>query len=129
MVCSFGQDYCNSPDEDLDITNPYGKMTCLILYIYSLELGSPPLYSIINKIIRDSDLKNLTMLGPYIKSLGVVTFYAERKRYQSDQIKSGYFLNKWEPYNFLGIFLVFRGAQIDQKNNKNWIDKYKAKKH
>ena len=30
--------------DEMDLANPYGKMTCLTLYLYSMELGQPPLY-------------------------------------------------------------------------------------
>ena len=33
---------------DLDIHNPYGKISCLVLYLYSMEIGTPPLYTEIN---------------------------------------------------------------------------------
>lgn len=46
-------------DQDLDITNPYGKVTSLILYLYSMEIGTPPLYSEVNRVTRDMDLKYL----------------------------------------------------------------------
>lgn len=39
-------------NDDMDLANPYGKMTCLILYIYSMELGAPPLYHEINRVCR-----------------------------------------------------------------------------
>ena len=42
-------------DNDLDLSNPYGKLSCLILYLYSMELGNPPLYYEINRICRAMD--------------------------------------------------------------------------
>ena len=62
---------------DLDLTNPYSKMTCLILYLYSMELGQPPLYYEINRITRARDNKFLLTLGPYIRALGIVTACSE----------------------------------------------------
>lgn len=28
-------------DPSLSLTNPYSKVTCLIMYLYSMELGTP----------------------------------------------------------------------------------------
>ena len=38
-----------------DISNPYGKLTCLILYLYSMQIGEPPLYAELNKVCRNQD--------------------------------------------------------------------------
>ena len=43
-------------DPELDVVNPYSKVTCLCLYLYSMELGSPPLYAELNRVARDMDL-------------------------------------------------------------------------
>ena len=40
----------------LGIDGPYSKVSCLILYLYSMELGSPPLYYEANRVARDMDL-------------------------------------------------------------------------
>ena len=42
-----------SPDYNLEINlgNPYSKASCLILLLYSLELGSPPLHSVLNRTV------------------------------------------------------------------------------
>lgn len=89
MKCSF-ELKANSSKNDLDLANPYGNVTCLILYLYSMELGSPPLYKEINRVIRYKDLRYLTMLGPYIKALNMVTTFAERNKYWHDKIHTGY---------------------------------------
>ena len=76
-------------EHDLDLSNPYSKMSCLILYLYSMELGSPPLYFVINQVIRDQDLHFQDSLGPYIRALETVTAYSERNRSENDKIKTG----------------------------------------
>lgn len=43
-------------DVVLGIDYPYSKVTCLILYLYSMELGTPPLYYEANRVARDMDL-------------------------------------------------------------------------
>ena len=75
--------------DDLNLVNPYGKMSCLILYLYSMELGSPPLYYEINRVCRTMDETELESLGPYILALGMVTALSEKNRDQSDKIVTG----------------------------------------
>lgn len=104
------ENYC----EELDITNPYGKISCLVLYLYSMELGVPPLYSEINRVSREMDMKFLQMLGPFIKALGIVTASSERNREEIDQITPGETFGGLEN-NLSGIFLLFRGAQAQGK--------------
>ena len=41
--------------DDLDLGNPYSKITCLVLYLYSMELGQPPLYAELTRVSRDLD--------------------------------------------------------------------------
>ena len=74
---------------DQDLTNPYGKISCLVLYLYSMEFGQPPLYYEINRVCRTMDESKLQTLGPYIKALGIVTACSEKKRDADDQIKTG----------------------------------------
>ena len=40
---------------ELGVKNPYSKISCLIVYLYSLELGTPPLYVEANRVARDMD--------------------------------------------------------------------------
>ena len=35
-----------------ELSNPYHPATCFVLYLYSLELGNPPLYAELNRVIR-----------------------------------------------------------------------------
>ena len=76
-------------NDDLNIGNPYGRMSCLILYLYSMELGSPPLYYEINRVCRTMDKTHLQTLGPYILSLGLVTGVSESNRDKDDKIPTG----------------------------------------
>lgn len=32
-------------DDELCLTNPYSRITCFLIYLYSLEFGSPTLYA------------------------------------------------------------------------------------
>ncbi len=53
-------------DPLLGLKNPYSKATCLILYLYSMELGSPQLYAEANRVARDKDFTMLQELGPFL---------------------------------------------------------------
>ena len=76
-------------DDDLDLGDPYSKISCLVLYLYSLELGSPPLYSEINRVSRTMDKTQLFNLGPYIMALGIVIWQSEQRRDPTDKIQTG----------------------------------------
>ena len=52
FIMDHEKDYEHILCSDMCITNPYSKVSCLILYLYSMELGSPPLYSVINQVCR-----------------------------------------------------------------------------
>ena len=62
-----------------NLWNPYSKITCLILYLYSLEFqagGSahaPPLYVEVNRVCRTMDATWIEELGPFVRALGQVT--------------------------------------------------------
>ena len=73
-------------EDELDLAKPYSKITCLILYLYSMELGSPPLYYEINRVSRSHDETHLATLGPYIMALGLVTSDSENRREDEDKI-------------------------------------------
>lgn len=62
---------------DNDLWNPYSKVTCTLMYLYSLEIGSPPLYSEINRVCRNNDETSMQTLGPFIKALGEITYKSE----------------------------------------------------
>ena len=55
----FTDDQMNKPlemdDEDPihGITNPYSKASCLLMQLYSMEIGSPQLYADVNRVSRD----------------------------------------------------------------------------
>ena len=53
-------------DSENNLCNPYGKASCLMLYLYSMELGDPPLYAELNRVCRFMDKRQLANLGPFI---------------------------------------------------------------
>ena len=129
-------------DRDLGLCCPYSKATCLILYIYSMELGTPQLYAEVNRVARFMDLTHLREFGPFIKALGVISLRAQYFKNQGDQIKTGEMFYKefmdgkkifddydqYQDYekleiieplknNMAGSFLLFRGSPM----KKEWI--------
>ena len=46
----------NPEDDELSLWNPYSRITCFILYLYSMEFGQPPLYAELNRVCREMDL-------------------------------------------------------------------------
>lgn len=67
-------------DEELGLLNPYSKITCFVLMLYSMEFGSPPLYCEVNRVTRDMDLTYLPTLGAYARALQAITLSAEKRR-------------------------------------------------
>ena len=108
-------------DAELNLGNPYGKISCLILYLYSMELGQPPLYFEINQVCRSMDVSQLQNLGPYIKALGIVTQLSEQNREHKDKITTGDVIFPKNKYNMAGLFILYRGASMLSK----WIAQYK----
>ena len=51
-------------DPELALFDPYSKVTCFIMYLYSMEFGTPALYSELNRVARDMDMTQLKNLGP-----------------------------------------------------------------
>lgn len=64
-------------DKVLGLKNPYSKATCIILYLYSMELGNPQLFAEANRVAREQDVNYLSELGPFLKALGEITSEAE----------------------------------------------------
>ena len=106
-------DSVNDGYDEMSLENPYGKMSCLILYLYSMELGSPPLYYEINRVCRTMDQSNILTLGPYIKALGQVTKLSEKYREDQDQITTGRNISYSNEYNMAGLFILYRGISMD----------------
>lgn len=59
----------DSYDDDLGLWNPYSRITCFVLYLYSMEFGNPPLYAELNRVCRQMDRTQLHTLGPFAYAL------------------------------------------------------------
>lgn len=106
-------------DPILGLRNPYSKATCMVLYLYSMELGLPPLYAEANKVARDVDLRYLKELGPFIRALNSITSGTESYKMKGDKVASGNELGGVKN-NICGSFLLFRGALMKQQ----WLVPY-----
>ena len=51
-------------DHEIGLCYPYSKVVCFVIYLYSMELGTPPLYAELNRVAREMDMSQLTNLGP-----------------------------------------------------------------
>ena len=58
-LMEFTDDEMNTPlkfsdtDPILGLYNPYSKASCLLMQLYSMEIGSPQLYAEVNRVARD----------------------------------------------------------------------------
>ena len=100
-------------DYELGLHNPYSRVTCFILYLYSLEFGDPPLYSELNRVARTMDSSQLETLGPIARALSEITWGAESLRDEDDRIMTGEQILEVKggiDMNIAGAFLLWRGA-------------------
>lgn len=97
---------------DHNLAFPLSKSTCLLLYLYSMELGHPPLYCELNRAAINMDLTLLAQLGPYIQALSAITTHAERNRDRDDIVQmSGHLFGK-APMNMAGSYMLWKGAMM-----------------
>ena len=86
-------EFVNIPPEEMDLPisaskknknlcykDPNSAIFCLIVYLYSMEIGSPPLYAEANRVARDNDLNFVKELGPFLQALGKITSQLEVKK-------------------------------------------------
>lgn len=102
-----------SDDPELGLRNPYSKISCFIVQLYSMELGHPPFYSEVNKAAREMDLSFIKELGPFLRVLSKITLWAERNKQPDDKVKSGEMLGGVF-CNLSGAFLLWKGAPMKQ---------------
>lgn len=76
-------------DDELSLHDPYSKITCFILHLYSFEFGNPPLYAELNRACRDKDMSMLEHFGPFARALGEITIVGESNRDDQDQLENG----------------------------------------
>lgn len=76
-VPNWDAPFTQTADPDLGLANPYSKVSCLILYLYSMELGVPPLYAEANRVAIDNDFSQLQNLGPFLQCLNFIPLLAE----------------------------------------------------
>lgn len=86
-----------------------------------MELGDPPLYAVVNRVVRDMDRSYLGTLGPYIACLNKITEWSELKKDEMDRIVPGRSLGGAD-WNIAGSFLAFKGGKLEE----SWIKQWKA---
>lgn len=106
-------------DNELNLCDPYSKISCLILYMYSCEFGAPPLYSELNRVCRTMDLEHLRTLGPFAQCLHEIADNAEFYRKEGDKMPTGEDIGGTEQ-NMAGLFMLWRGLQMKDE----WIKDY-----
>ena len=113
--------YAPLADSELSLLSPYSKITCLVLYLYSMEIGSPQLYAEVNRVTRDMDVTYLAELGPFIIALNEITMVAERHKKSLDIIDNGYAM-KGISNHIAASFLLFRGVQMTVEQIQLYTD-------
>ena len=106
-------------DALLGLSNPYSKATCLILYLYSMEIGTPQLYAEANRVARDMDRTKLKELGAFLQALFEITNSSEKNKKKQDKIMTGW-EHRGECLNIGGSFMLFRGAPMKDE----WVQPY-----
>ena len=98
------------PIDDNNLYNPYGHVTCLVLYLYSMELGIPPLYAEINRISRKTYKQSTVLtLGPFVKAFCEVIKCAQRYKDPMDRLPTGAELGGTYD-NLAGITVMYSGG-------------------
>ena len=97
----------SSDDPKLGLSNPYSIATMLILYMYSIEIGTPQLYAEANRVSRTLDYNLIKELGPFLKALSVITLRSEKFKNEGEFIKTGKMIDPFLRCNMLGSFLLF----------------------
>ena len=106
---------------EMNLYNPYSKVSCLLLYLYTLELSQPPLYAVLNKARRTMDTQHLMTLGPFSYGLFSVLQRAEENRNRVERIKPGIEYKEDVLDNYAGLFMLFKGAKMKPA----WIEEYR----
>jgi len=101
---------------DDNLFNPYAKAVYVLLSLYSMEFGKPPLYQMLYLAAKTQDMFYLDSLGPFAYALALVTHAAEDYRLADDKILSGYELGYDKALGYFeGVFVAFRGAFMEPK--------------
>ena len=79
------------------------------MYLLSMDLGSPPLYCLLNRANREMDQQMLPQLGPLARGIGKVLINAEIYRKDWDKVEPGFKTNGVDQ-NMAGAFVVFKGG-------------------
>ena len=72
-ILDWKKPFKDSEDADIGVSNPYSRISCFVVKLYSMEIGIPPLYSEVNRVTREMDLTILKEIGPFVRLLSKIT--------------------------------------------------------
>ena len=88
----------------------------MIAYVWSMELGKPPVYQTATQAQRNNDPNFYQTLGPFAVALNVILKESEKSRL--DKIKPLKEIPNYQNLNYFAqSFLAFRGAPLE----RDWI--------
>ena len=58
QITNVNEPLTSDRDAELGVLNAYSKVSCLVLQLYSMEWGTPPLYAEVNRVARDMNLSH-----------------------------------------------------------------------
>ena len=74
---------------ELNFKDPHSRISNFLVYLYTIEFGSPPLYTEANRCAREMDLSLLDELGPFCHGLYFVTMWAEKGKSAGERLAYG----------------------------------------
>lgn len=104
-------------NDQLELCNPYSLITCLVLYLYSMEFGDPPLYSEINRVTRTMDTSQLRALGPFAQAFSCIINSVSHYFEEDDQGKTGFslhYMHGGAEENVGGIYMLHNGTVLEE---------------
>lgn len=111
-------------NKQLDLCNPYSLITCIILYLYSMEFGDPPLYSEINRVARLMDTSQLRALGPLAQAFSSMINSVSNYFEEDDKGKTGFSLHHNKggvEENIGGIYMLHKGNAMQEEDQQALI--------
>ena len=110
-------------DGDLGLSNPYSRISCFVLYLYTLEYGEPSLAQDLSRVARTKDDTMIRSLGPYAQALRKITSEAEAHRDADDKIESGTIIQQklnGVDWNIAGAFFLWKGTFLSEDTIRSY---------
>ena len=87
------------------------------MQLYTMEIGTPPFYSALNRAIREKDPSQLKNLGPAAQVYNKILSTTEKYRSEQDKVPNGQdamLKDGGLMYNMHGIYLLMRGVNMTE---------------